>query len=82
MLSTTEHQAHHNNPADFISIKQCFGYPFEFVDRYIDGMTLDIAFKLLLHLKQEEQYHGSYDANMIRCRDEILSWKESFSFLQ
>lgn len=80
MLSSTEHQAHHNNPSDFISIKQCFGNPFEFIDRYIDGMTLDISFKLLLHLKQEEQYGGSYDANMIRCRDEILSWQRDFSY--
>lgn len=80
MLSTTEHQAHHNNPSDFISIKQCFGYPFEFIDRYIGGMTLDISFKLLLHLKQEEQYGGSYDANMIKCRDEILSWQRYFSY--
>lgn len=80
MLSSTEHQAHHNNPADFISIKQCFGCPFEFIDRYISGMTLDISFKLLLHLKQEVQYGGSYDANMIRCRDEILSWQRNFSY--
>ena len=80
MLSTTEHQAHHDNPADFISIKQCFGYPFEFIDRYISGMTLDISFKLLLHLKQEEQYGGSYDANMIRVRDEILSWQRNFTY--
>ena len=76
MLSTTEHQAHHNNPADFISIKQCIGSPFEFIEKYISGMTLDISFKLLLHLKQEEQYGGSFDANMIRCRDEILSWQQ------
>ena len=80
MLSTTEHQAHHNNPSDFISIKQCFGYPFEFIDRYISGMTLDISFKLLLHLKQEDQYGKSNDTNMIRCRDEILNWQRNFSF--
>lgn len=75
MLATTEHQAHHNNPSDFISIKQCFGNPFEFIDKYISGMTLDISFKLLLHLKLEEQHGGSFDANMIRAREDILSWQ-------
>ena len=80
MLTTTEHQAHHSNPSDFISIKQCFGNPFEFIDRYISGMTLDISFKLLLHLKQEEQYGGSYDANQIRCRDQILKWQTNFNY--
>ena len=46
----------------------------------MDGITLDICYKLLLHLKQEEQYGGSYDANMIRCRNEILSWQRDFSY--
>lgn len=76
MLSKTEHQAHHADPTDFISIKQCAGNPFAFIDKYIDGMTLDISFKLLLHLKQEEQYGESYSPNAIRAREQILSWQQ------
>lgn len=76
MLTETEHMKRESDPTDFISIKQCFGNPFKFIDKYIDGMTLDISFKLLLHLKQESQYNGSYSPNEIRARDQILAWRE------
>ena len=78
MLDKTEHQVHHSDPTDFISISQCYGNPFAFLDKYIDGMTLDIAFKLLLHLKQEEQYGGSYSISAVRARDQILSWQRDY----
>ena len=38
-------------------------------------MTLDISFKLLLQLKQEEQYNGSYSPSEVKARDQILSWQ-------
>lgn len=82
MLSETEHEMHHNNPSDFISLKQCFGNPFEFIEKYISGMTLDICFKLLLHLKQEEQHGKSLDTNMVRAREEILSWQQYIKNVQ
>lgn len=79
MLSTTEHQFHHaNEGTDFISIRQCAGDPFKFIDKYIDGMTLDISFKLLLGLKQEEQYNGSYSPSEIRAREQILGWQNGY----
>ena len=76
MLSATEHEMHHANPSDFISNRQCFGNPYPFLDMYIDGLTLDISFKLLMHLRQEEQYGGSLDMLQIKARDEILSWQQ------
>jgi hypothetical protein len=74
MLSKTQHQVHHANPADFISLKQCAGDGFEFISRYLDGITLDIAYNMLLQLKQEEQYGGSFTPEMVKGRDDILSW--------
>lgn len=75
MLDESEHQKYHSDPSEFISFKQCFGDPFKFIDKYIDGMTLDIAFKLLLQLKQEEQYGESFSASEVRAREQILSWQ-------
>ena len=76
MLSTTNHQVHESNPADFISVNQCFGYPAEFITRYMDGMTLDISFKILLQLKQEIQNnYNSYTPMLVKARDQILSWQ-------
>lgn len=73
-LSKTQHEAFHANPSNFISIKQCVGDGYKFIDKYIDGMTLDISFKLLLQLKMEEQYGESFSPNLIKARDEIKNW--------
>lgn len=77
MLSKTEHQMHHANPSDFISTKQCIGFPAKFIETYLDGMTLDISFKILLQLKLEEQYGESYNPMMVKAREDILSWQRS-----
>jgi hypothetical protein len=74
ILSKTQHQAYHADPASFISLKQCLGNPFIFIDQYIDGMTLDISYKMLLQLKMEEQYGESFSPNMVKARDQILNW--------
>lgn len=75
MLSKTQHQMHHANPADFISTRQCWGFPEYFIMNYLDGMTLDISFNILLHLKQEIQFGGSYNPMLIKARDDILNWQ-------
>ena len=77
MLSQTQHEVHHANPSDFISLKQCVGDPFKFIDTYLDGMTLDISFNLLLQLKQEEQYGESFSPAMIRARNKLLDWSSN-----
>ena len=76
ILSKTQHQMFHADPSNFISLTQCYGDPFKFIDNYIDGMTLDISFKLLLQLRLEDEHNSrSYNPNMIRARDQILSWQ-------
>lgn len=78
ILSETQHQIYHSDPSNFISLTQCYGNPFAFIDHYIDGMTLDISFKLLLQLKLEEQHNNkSYSPNMIKVREQILSWQQA-----
>lgn len=76
MLSETQHQVFHSDPSNFISISQCIGNGFKFIDKYLDGMTLDISFKMLLQLKLETEHNNkSYSPNIIRARDQILSWQ-------
>lgn len=80
MMTKTRHEAYHANPSDFISLTQCIGYPFRFLDKYIDGMTLDISFKMLLQLKLEEEHNfKSYTPEMIKARKDILSWQNAYS---
>ena len=74
MLSKTKHQAHHANPADFISVRQCIGFPERFIAKYAPYMTLDIAYDILLKLKQEEQHGKSFTPMMVAARNELLSW--------
>ena len=73
-LSQTNHEKYHSDPSEFISLKQCVGNGWKFIDAYGDGMTLDIAFKLLLQLKMEEQYGESFSPNLVRAREQIKDW--------
>lgn len=73
-LSQTQHEVFHSDPSNFISLKQCIGYGHKFIDKYIDGMTLDISFKLLLQLKMEEQYGESFSPNLVKARKQIKDW--------
>jgi hypothetical protein len=76
MLTKTQHEKHHADSIDFISLSQCYGDPFKFLEYYMDGMTLDISYKLLLHLKLEVEHNGeSYNPSLIKARDEILCWQ-------
>lgn len=76
ILSKTQHQVFHSDPSAFISLTQCYGDPFKFIDKYIDGMTLDISFRMLLQLKLENEYNNkSFTHNMVKARDMILSWQ-------
>ena len=79
-MSKTNHQKHHADPTDFISLKQCIGNPFPFIEKYLDGMTLDICFNMLLQFKQEEQYGASYSPNMLKLRNDILDWSQNLQF--
>lgn len=80
ILSETGHQVYESNPSQFISLTQCYGDPFKFINYYMDGMTLDISFKLLLQLKMEEEYNSkSFSPNMIKARDAILNWQKTIS---
>lgn len=80
MLSETAHQVYETNPTQFISLTQCYGDPFKFLDNYMDGMTMDIAFKMLLQLKNEEHYNmKSFSPNMVKARDKLLDWSKNYS---
>lgn len=75
MLSTSMHQAYHSDPSAFISLRQCIGDPFMFLNKYYDGLTLDIAFKWLLQLKLEDQNNSATVwMNIPRQREKLLEW--------
>ena len=77
ILSETMHQAYHASEGSaFISLGQCYGNALSFLEKYRDGLTLDISFKWLLHLKLEEQFGMKTTwLNCPRQRDIILDWQ-------
>ncbi len=76
MLSSTTHQSYHNDPQAFISLSQCYGDCFAFLEKYKIGLTLDICFKWLLQLKMEEQFGSkSKWVNIPKQREVLLEWQ-------
>lgn len=78
MLSSTMHQAYHADPSAFISLSQCYGSPFEFLNHYSDGLSLDIAFKWLLQLKLEGEHNSeTFWMQVPKQRDILISWNQN-----
>lgn len=76
MLSLTPHQLYHNEPEFFIHPSQCFGKWWEFLEMYHEGITQDVAFKILFYLKQAIEEGGSNDYGLLELREKIKDWSE------
>lgn len=76
MLSKTPHQIHHStdNRDFFIHPNQCIGDWFSFLSEYRDGITLDIAYKILYYIRRSMELNKSNDDDLLKIRDHILDW--------
>lgn len=74
MLTKTPHQLFHNNPKFFIHPRMCFGNWQEFLRLYHDGITRDIANKLIYYLDRAIREGGSNDNGLLDLRNNIYSW--------
>jgi hypothetical protein len=79
MLSKTPHQLYHNDSNFYIHPDMCFGnWPY-LIRKYKDGITQDLAFKILYYLKKALEKPGTDDAGLLDLRDEILDWSAKLS---
>lgn len=77
MLSLTPHQLYHNNDDFYIDPKMCFGKWWEFLEIYKEGITIDIAYKIIRILDTSIKKDGtSDDNNMLELRQRILDWSQ------
>lgn len=74
MLSLTPHQLYHNNDEFFIHPDMCFGNWIEFLYKYYNGITQEIAFKIIFYLNRALEKGCSDDARLLDLRDKILDW--------
>jgi len=74
MLSKTPHQVFHSDSGFFIHPDMCIGNWVELMQKYIDGMTQDMAFKLLYYIKRAIEIGVTDDSGLLQLRDKILDW--------
>lgn len=80
MLSKTPHQLYHANSGQFyIHPKMCFGNWPRLIEKYKDGLTQDVAFKLLYYLKRAIDENGTQDDGLLDLRDKIKEWSEKYA---
>lgn len=77
MLTLTEHQEFHNNTGMFIHPDMCFGNWVEFVKEYSDGITIDIANKIIKYINRAEELGCTSDNNLLKLRDELVDWSKN-----
>ena len=81
MLSLTPHQLYHNDDDFYIDPKMGFGKWWEFLEMYKEGITLDIAYKIIKILDTSIKKDGSSDDNnLLNIREKILDWSQYNEF--
>jgi hypothetical protein len=79
MLCKTCHQLHHNDANFIIPTRLGFGDWAGFLAKYRNGITRDVAFKVLYFVKKELESHEINEQNtlqLLSIRDNILNWSE------
>lgn len=74
MLSLTPHQIYHNVDGFFIHPSNTIGDWVSFLEKYNQGLTLDIAYKLLYYINNSLKNEYSYDSNLLNIREKIYDW--------
>ena len=74
MLCLTSHQLYHNDEDLFIHPSMTVGDWKTFLELYRDGITQDIAFKILFYLKRALEQGGSDDGGLLDIRDKVMDW--------
>lgn len=74
MLTKTAHQLYHNDPGFFLHPDMCIGNWPLLIEKYKNGLTQDLAFKLLYYMKTALDKGCSDDAGLLKARDIIMDW--------
>lgn len=76
MLSQTPHQVYHANPGIFVLHPDMFiskRYPI-FFEKYKDGITQDLALKLIYYIKRAMDIGHTDDQGLLDLREKIKEW--------
>lgn len=74
MIDETTHELFTNTDDVYFHPKMCVGKWWEFLELYSDGVTPDIAKKVLNYINKAEELGVSTDANYSELREKIKDW--------
>ena len=74
MLTKTPHQVYHNDSSIFIHPDMCIGNWPILIERYKDGLTQDLSFKLLYYIKRAIDLGQTDDSGLLDLREKIIDW--------
>lgn len=74
MLSKTVHQAYHSDSGFLIHPDMCIGDWVTLLQTYMDGISQDLAFKLLYYIKRSIEIGTTDDSGLLKLRDNLLDW--------
>lgn len=74
MLTKTPHELYHDNSNFFIHPSMCFGKWWEFLSLYHDGITREIAEKLIRYIDRAISEGQTNDHGLLKLRADIYNW--------
>ena len=78
MMDETSHQLYHSEPGFYLHPKMCCGDWKKFITKYKDGITQEIAFKLIQYLNKSLKVDDTDDCGLLELRDNIKDWSENY----
>lgn len=74
MLNETAHQLYHNSYGMFIHPKMCFGNWIGFLEEYRQGITIEIANKVITYIDKSLEYDSTQTNDLLKLRDMVTDW--------
>lgn len=76
MMDETSHQVYHNEPSFYLHPSMIIGNWVTFFKKYKNGLTQDLAFKILYYINKSLKVDGTDDAGLLDLRNEIKDWSD------
>ena len=76
MLDETTHQVYHDDPMFFIDPKMCTPGWLLFLEEFKEGITKNIAFKIINYIDEAMMQVTSNDNGLLDLREHVINWSD------
>lgn len=81
MLDESTHQLYHDDPMFYIDPKMCTPGWFTFLEQFKEGITKNIAFKIINYMDEAMSQETTNDNGLLDLREHIVNWSDRNQYM-